>query len=354
MKALILSGGKGTRLRPLTNTTTKQLLPVANRPILFYIMDMIKEAGVADIGIVVSSEWGTFVEKAIGDGSKWDAQITYILQSKPAGLAHAAKISQSFLRDSPFLMVLGDNIYKFNTKDFINQYFERYCDTLLLLKEVDNPTSFGIAKLNAEHKVIQVQEKPKEPESNLALAGVYLFSSTIHEAIDRIKPSGRGELEITDAIQKLIDMGKNIQGYILDGWWLDTGDKDDLLKANRAALSEFLKPGIEGSVDSNSHIIGKVEIMEGTVIKNSVIKGPASIAQHCVIKDSSIGPFVSIGPDTVVEATSIEDSIISTKCYIQSVKHIRGSILGKRVELDRSKGNRLISLFLGDDAKLNI
>lgn len=355
MKALVLSGGTGTRLKPLTNTTTKQLLPVANRPIVFYIMDMVKEAAIKSTGIIVSPQWGEQVKQAMGDGSRWGTEVSYIVQPEPAGLAHAVKTAQSFLGSSPFLMILGDNIYKCDIKSFVRRFEEQNIDALLLLKEVDNASTFGIAELDAEGKVIHVQEKSPEPRSNLALAGIYLFSSAIRKAVNLIKPSQRGELEITDAIQMLIDTRKDVRAYILDGWWLDTGDEDDLLKANRVVLEEFLKPDIRGNVDSKSQVVGKVEVMSRTIIENSIIRGPSSIAEDCLIKDSSVGPFASIGPATIVEESFVENSIVLGNCHIQGIKHVRDSLLGKRVKVVRNtEKNGIISVQVGSDARMEI
>ena len=355
MRALILAGGKGTRLEPLTHTITKQLLPVANKPILFYIMDMVREAGITDVGVVVSNKWGAQVEQALGNGSRWNCQITYIVQHEPAGLAHAVKVSRSFLANSLFLMVLGDNIYKFAIKDFVTRFEEQNLDALLLLKEVDKPSGFGIAELDSDEQVIRVQEKPEQPRSNLALAGVYLFSPLIHEAIDAIKPSRRGELEITDAIQKLVEMKRKVRGHILEGWWLDTGDKDDLLKANCMVLAELLKKNIQGRVDANSQIIGKVEIGKGSVIEHSEIHGPASIAEDCLIKGSYVGSFTSIGKGTTVEDSSIEKSLILENCYIQNIDHLVDTLIGSKVRLIKhDQVPKAVRLFVGDDAKIEV
>lgn len=353
VKALVLSGGKGTRLRPLTNTTTKQLLPVANRPVLFYIMDMVREAGIADVGLVVSSEWGDQVEQAISDGSRWNARITYVLQPEPAGLAHAVKIARQFLGNSPFLMILGDNVYKCNIKDFVAQFHKHNLDALLLLKEADDPRNFGIAELGRGRQVTKVEEKPKEPRSNLALAGAYLFSLAIHEAIDAIKPSWRGELEITDAIQQLIEMGRKVHGYILDGWWLDTGDIDDLLAANRKVLSEFIKPDIQGQLDSKTKITGNIEVGKGTMIESSKIDGPVSIAQDCFVKNSFIGPFTSIGAGTKVEDSSIEGSIIMANCHIHKIEPLANSLIGNEVKLFYKEHKfKALRLLVGDNARM--
>lgn len=353
MKALVLAGGKGTRLKPFTNTTTKQLLPVANRPILFYIMDMVKEAGISDIGLIVSSEWGNHVENAIGDGSRWNVRVTYILQPEPAGLAHAVKVAQRFLENSPFLMVLGDNVYKCNIQDFAAQFHEHSLDALLLLKEVDSPSNFGIAELGTEKEVVKVEEKPKEPRSNLALAGIYLFSPAVHEAINAIKPSWRGELEITDAIQQLIEMGRKVHGYTLDGWWLDTGDINDLLMANRKVLGEFVKTNIQGQLNSKTQITGKVEVGKGTIIENSKIHGPVSIAHDCFIKDSFIGSFTSIGAGTKVEDSSVEDSIITENCYIYGIQRLAKSLIGNDVKLTQGRHKpKTLRVLIGDDGKI--
>lgn len=355
MKALVLSGGKGTRLRPFTNTTTKQLLPVANRPVLFYIMDMVKQAGIADIGLILSPEWGNHVKQAIGNGSRWNARITYILQPEPAGLAHAVKIAQPFLGHSPFLMLLGDNVYKCNIQDFVAQFHEHNPHALLLLKEVDNPSNFGIAQLGTGGEVTKVEEKPKGSRSNLALAGVYLFSPAIHAAINAIKPSRRGELEIADAIQQLIARGKKVRGYILDGWWLDTGNIDDLLMVNRKVLSEFVKPNIQGQLDSKTQMTGNIEVGKGTMIENSKIHGPVSIAQDCFIKNSLIGPFTSIGAGTKVENSSVKGSIIMENCHIHKIECVADSLIGNEIEVIHGEHKfKALRLFIGDNAKIEL
>ncbi len=355
MKALILSGGKGTRLKPLTNTIAKQLFPVANKPILFYVLDQVREAGITDIGIIISPETGERIKDAVGDGAKWGVSISYILQPEPAGLAHAVSTARDFLGDSPFLMFLGDNLIEEGVTGFIQQFQSSHCDALILLKEVSDARLFGIAELNEKGKVIHLVEKPKELKTSLALVGIYLFTNEIHGAIAQIRPSWRGELEITDAIQKLLDTGKDVRSHILQGWWLDTGKKSDLLEANRVVLDQFLKRELNGQVDSLSQIVGRVEIGEGTMVENSTIRGPVSIAGGCHIKNAFIGPFTSIGTGAIIEDSSVEHSVILESSHIHGVERLYDSVVGKGAELkkadDRLKG---LKVFIGDDAKLEL
>ncbi len=355
MKALILAGGKGTRLKPLTNTIAKQLLPVANKPILFYVLDQIREAGITDIGIIISPETGSYIKEAVGDGSKWNAQIGYIMQSEPLGLAHAVKTAQDFLGDSPFLMFLGDNLIQGGITQFVEQFNISSPDALILLKPVKETHLFGIARLDEGGKVCHIEEKPEHPQSNLAVIGVYIFSPVVHEAIAHIKPSWRGELEITDTIQKLLEMGKDIRSHVLEGWWLDTGKKDDILEANRVALDDLLKRDIKGDIDVASQIVGRVEVGKKTKIENSTIRGPVSIDEGCRIKDSFVGPFTSVGGRTVMEKSSIEHSVILENCHILNIERLADSIIGKGTEvIKHEQGFKALKLFLGDDARVEL
>ena len=355
MKALILAGGKGTRLKPITHTIPKQLLPVANKPILFYVMDQVTEAGIDDIGIIISPDTGANIRESLGDGSRWGCRITYIPQADPKGLAHAVKTAAEFLGDSSFLMFLGDNLIEGGVKEFVTEFNDHNPDALILLKEVPDPRLFGVAELDGRGKVVNLIEKPQEPRTNLALVGVYLLTSKIHSAIDQIKPSWRGELEITDAIQRLLDMGNEVKSHVLTGWWLDTGKKDDLLEANTIVLDSMVKHDIEVEVDSRSKITGRVEIKQGTIIENSVIRGPVSIDEGCRIKNSFIGPFTSVGAGTSIEDSSVEHSVILEQGCIYSIDRLTDSLIGTGVELRKhdDKFNAL-RLFVGCDSRLEL
>ena len=356
MKALILSGGKGTRLRPLTYTGAKQLVPVANKPILWYGIEAIVKAGISEIGIIISPETGQEIREKTGEGRQFGAKITYIVQDEPAGLAHAVKIAQPFLEDSPFIMYLGDNLVEADLTTFLQDFQQQDLDSLILLCPVSNPTAFGVAKVNDQGKVLELVEKPKNPPSNLALVGIYFFNHTVHDAIAQIKPSPRGELEITDAIQWLIDQQKNIGSSQLQGWWLDTGKKDDLLEANRIILDTRLDIEITGEVDENSQIIGRVKIGKGTRIINSTIRGPVIIGENCVLENCFIGPYSSIADETTLIEADLEHSVILKKSKVLHIQQrIVDSLIGERVELKVApKRPKAMRFLIGDDSQIEL
>ena len=356
MKAIILSGGKGTRLRPLTYTGAKQLVPVANKPILWYGIESIVAAGITEIGIIISPETGEEVKAKTGNGESFGANITYILQDAPLGLAHAVKTAQSFLADSPFVMYLGDNLVQSQLNLFIDKFKSENLDALTLLCEVENPSAFGVARVDEEGKVLQLIEKPQHPPSNLALVGVYLFSPAIHNAIANIQPSARGELEITDAIQYLIDQQQNVQSFNLEGWWLDTGKKDDLLAANQIILDTCLESILEGEVDDNSKISGRVSIGKGSRIHNTTIRGPVTIGENCQIENCFIGPYSSIDDGTTIIETDIEHSVILKGAKIIGIhQRIVDSLIGERAHLKIAPQRpKALRFMIGDDSQIEL
>jgi glucose-1-phosphate thymidylyltransferase len=356
MKALILSGGKGTRLRPLTYTGAKQLVPVANKPILWYGIEGIVAAGITDIGIVISPETGDEVRSRTGNGDQFGATISYICQDQPLGLAHAVKISQDFLGDSPFIMFLGDNLIEHELKSFLDRFTEKQLDALILLRPVDNPSAFGVAKVDADGRVLALVEKPKDPPSNLALVGIYYFSPYIHEAIAQIQPSARGELEITDAIQKLIDLDRPVDSRVIEGWWLDTGKKDDLLSANQIVLDAQVVTDIQGELDEASKIDGRVRLGKGSIVKNSLIRGPVAIGENCRIENCFIGPYSSIADGVTLLDTDIEHSVILRDATISGIKQrIVDSLIGQRARLGEAVPRpKALRFMIGDDCQVEL
>jgi len=353
MKGLILSGGKGTRLRPLTFTQAKQLVPVANKPVLFYGIEALKEAGIKEIGIVVGDTKDE-IKEAVGKGDRWGIRITYIEQKDPLGLAHAVMISEDFLGIEPFVMYLGDNILKSGIKSLVEEFKDKEVNSLILLTEVPNPQIFGVAELK-DGKVMRLVEKPKKPMSNLALVGVYMFDLHIFEAVKAIKPSWRNELEITDAIQYLVDRGYSVHPHLVTGWWKDTGKIEDILEANLLIL-ESISGKCEGKVDESSRISGQVILEKGVVVRNSIIRGPAIIGSETEIIDSYIGPFTSIQKRCKIVRTEVEHSIILEGSEIQDVgSRIDGSLIGRGVKIYKCPPKPSVYRFVvGDKSEIAI
>lgn len=351
MKALILAGGSGTRLRPITYTGAKQLVPVANKPILFYVIDNIVNAGITEIGIIISPETGEEIQRVVDAADRWQANITYIRQDKPMGLAHAVLTAREFLQDNPFVMYLGDNLIGKDIREFVESFKKEKPEAQILLKEVNNPSSFGIANVNAEGRVERLIEKPKNPTSNLALVGIYIFSPLIMKAIKEISPSWRGELEITDAIQKLIDWDMPVHSSIISEWWLDTGKKDDLLNANRIVLDELLRTNIRCTDCIDSQITGRVVIPEDCTIKNSHIRGPVILGSGVIVEDSFIGPFSSIGNNTKIINSSVEHVVLLENCEVTGITRLEDSIMGRNAKVTKKNSIRgEISLIVSDDS----
>ena len=353
MKALVLSGGAGTRLRPITHTSAKQLVPVANKPVLFYGLEAIRDAGVTDVGIIVG-DTAAEIEAAVGDGSELGIRVTYIRQDAPLGLAHCVLIAQDFLGDDDFVMYLGDNFIIGGITELVDEFRAGTYDAQILLTKVDNPSQFGVAELGPNGGVTTLVEKPKEPRSDLALVGVYMFRPVVHDAVRAIKPSARGELEITDALQWLIDEGRDVRPHLVTGYWKDTGRLEDMLECNRKVL-ESVEPLVAGTVDAESSLIGRVVVEPGAVIERSVVRGPAIIGRDTVLRDTYVGPFTSIYFGCVLEDTEIEHSIVLEQSTIRGVGRIEDSLIGKEVEVSPStalpKAHRLM---LGDHSRVSI
>jgi glucose-1-phosphate thymidylyltransferase len=349
MKGLILAGGAGTRLRPITHTSAKQLVPVANKPILFYGLEHMIDAGIREFGIVVGDTAGE-IKAAVGDGSRWGVEVTYIQQDAPLGLGHCVLIAQDFLGDDDFIVYLGDNMIQQGVATFL-EHFEherRVSDTLtldgerrppaaqILLCPVPDPHRFGVAEVDQHGHVVRLIEKPADPPSNLALAGVYLFTPAIHEAVRSIEPSARGELEITDAIQWLIDHGHRVIHEVLVGWWLDTGKKDPLLESNRRVL-ETIEPRLEGKIDEGSTVDGRVVVEDGAELIGSNVRGPAVIGARTRLVNSYVGPFTAVASDCEIIDSEVEHSVVLEHSRIIGVPRLTDSLIGRYVELTRTQ-----------------
>jgi glucose-1-phosphate thymidylyltransferase len=335
MKGLILSGGKGTRLYPLTYTSAKQLIPVANKPVLFRVIEAIRDAGITDIGIVVG-DTAEEIKRVTGHGGQWGVEITYIPQEAPLGLAHAVKISKDFLGDDRFVMFLGDNVIEGGISPLISQFAGSKYNAQIVLTRVDQPEQYGVAELDDNHRIVKLIEKPKSPPSNLALVGIYMFDAHIFDAVRAITPSWRGELEITDAIQWLVDQGHDVYPYIHRGWWIDTGAPEAMLEANSLVLEE-LTPTINGYVDRDSEIDTRVTVEQGAEIINSVVRGPAIIGKNTRLANAYVGPFTSIYHHCLIENAEISRSIVLEHSQIRNInRRIEDSLIGRRVVLHRS------------------
>ncbi|GAB2943207.1 glucose-1-phosphate thymidylyltransferase [Nonomuraea fastidiosa] len=353
MKALVLAGGSGTRLRPITHTSAKQLVPVANKPVLFYGLEAIAEAGITELGLVVGDAHAA-IEAAVGDGSAFGLQVTYLRQEAPLGLAHAVLIARDYLGDDDFVMYLGDNFIVGGITGLVERFTAERPAAQILLTRVGDPRQFGVAELDADGRVIGLEEKPEHPKSDLALAGVYLFSPAVHAAVAECKPSWRGELEITDAIGHLIESGQRVESTMITGYWKDTGNVTDMLEVNRLVL-ESAEPRVEGLVDVASELIGRVVIEPGAVVERSRVVGPAIIGGGARIRDSYVGPYTSIGASCTVTGSEIEYSIVLPRASIAGVGRIESSLIGHDVEVTPAPHTpRAHRLVLGDHSRARI
>jgi glucose-1-phosphate thymidylyltransferase len=339
MKGIILHGGAGTRLRPLTYSGPKQLIPIANKPVSQYALEDLISAGIKDIAIVLGETFPELVREHYGDGSRFGVRITYVYQGLPKGIAHAIGLCKDFVGDDKFVVYLGDNMLQNGIKEFVREFVDNNYDAMVLLKEVDDPTSFGVAEFDKSGKLVRLVEKPKVPPSKYALIGVYFLSPEIFRMIEELKPSWRGEYEITDALQMLLERNYNVGYRIVKGWWFDTGKKDDILKVNALILDERLERRIEGEI-INSDVEGRVVIDKDTKVINSTIRGPTIIGRGCYIENAFIGPFTSIGDNVKIVNSSVEYSIVMGGAVIENVDRIEDSLIGKNVKILRRKGRK--------------
>lgn len=354
LRGLILSGGKGTRLRPITHTSAKQLVPVANKPVLFYGIEAMAAAGIKEIGIIIAPETGDEIQATVGDGERFGVEITYILQDEPLGLAHAVLTAESFLRDAPFVMYLGDNLLQGGIAELVTAFRENEPDALILLTPVPDPENYGVAELNGGNAVKRLVEKPKEPATDLALVGVYMFTPGIHDAARAIEPSGRGELEITDAIQHLVDQGQRVEPHIVTGWWKDTGRLADMLEANRLIL-ENVEQQIDGEL-VDSQVEGRVIVEAGAKLVRSTVRGPAIIGAGTTLTDCYIGPYTAVAENCEIERAEIEHSILlagSSVCNLNG--RMESSLLGRNVAIRRDdRQPRAYRFMVGDNSEIGI
>ena len=353
LKGLILSGGRGTRLRPITHTSAKQLIPVANKPVLFYGIEAMAEAGIEDVGIIIAPETGDEIRAAAGDGSRFGVRITYIVQDAPLGLAHAVLTAEPFLADSPFVMYLGDNLLQGGIGELVNAFRDHAPDALILLTPVPDPEHYGVAELK-DGAVTRLVEKPSQPETDLALVGVYMFTPAVHDAARSIQPSGRGELEITDAIQHLVDRGGHVEPHIVHGWWKDTGRLDDILAANRLVL-DTIEGRIEGEL-IGSQVDGRVVVEPGAQLERSTVRGPAIIGRGAQLIDCYIGPYTAVGEECTIENAEVEHSILLAGAVVRNLAgRMESSLLGRNVKIGRDdRQPRAYRFLVGDNSEIGI
>ncbi|MEM1520750.1 MAG: glucose-1-phosphate thymidylyltransferase [Candidatus Korarchaeum sp.] len=352
MKGIILHGGAGTRLRPLTFTGPKQLIPVANKPVSQYVLENLRDSGVREIAIVLGDNYPEIVREHYGDGSRFGVEIAYIYQGKPLGIAHAVGLCESFVRGERFVVHLGDDILQHGIKGHLEEFMKGDYDAYVLLKEVDDPTRFGVAKFDEKGRLVGLVEKPKAPPSNYALVGVYFFKPIIFEIIRELKPSWRGELEITDALQLMLERGYNVGYSFVEGWWLDTGKKDDILHANALILDERIGRDIRGEL-VNSRVDCRVTIGQGTRVVNSTVRGPTIIGENCLIQDSFIGPYTSIGNGAQIISSSVEYSIILENAVVRGIERLEESLIGRNARVMRNT-RKVVKLNVGDYSEMEI
>jgi glucose-1-phosphate thymidylyltransferase len=353
LKGLILSGGKGTRLRPITHTSAKQLVPVANKPVLFYGIEAMAKAGIEDVGIIIAPETGDEIRATVGDGARFGLRLTYIPQHAPLGLAHAVLTAEQFLGDSPFVMYLGDNLLQGGIEDLVAAFRHSAPDALILLTPVPDPESYGVAELQ-DGQVVRLVEKPSEPKTDLALVGVYMFTAGIHAAAKAIEPSGRGELEITDAIQHLVDQGRRVEPHIVKGWWKDTGRLDDMLAANRLVL-DTIETRVDGEL-VESQVDGRVVIEAGARLERSAVRGPAIIGAGAVLTDCYVGPYTAVGEHCTIQNAEVEHSILLAGSSVRDLAgRMESSLLGRNVKIGRDhRQPRAYRFLVGDNSEIGI
>jgi len=353
LKGLILSGGKGTRLRPITHTSAKQLVPVANKPVLFYGIEAMAEAGIEDVGIIIAPETGKEIQAAAGDGSEFGIRLHYIVQDEPLGLAHAVLTAEPFLGDSPFVMYLGDNLLQGGIQDLVQAFRAHGPDALILLTPVPDPEHYGVAELS-DGAVVRLIEKPAEPKTDLALVGVYMFTPAVHGAARAIQPSGRGELEITDAIQRLVDQGLRVEPHIVRGWWKDTGRLEDMLAANRLVL-DTIQARVEGTL-VDSQVDGRVVIEPEARLERSTVRGPAIIGAGTLLTDAYVGPYTAVGEGCSIQNAEVEHSILLAGSVVRDLAgRMESSLLGRNVKIGRDQRQpRAYRFLIGDNSEVGI